>query len=70
MQAGTTIAPATRIEIQLTNGVRVFVPISDSETVENTISIASRLSESFAVFRVFVTVPHNHYRQALHSVSV
>ena len=44
MQAGTTIAPATRIEIQLPNGVRVFVPISDSETVEHTISIASRLS--------------------------
>lgn len=45
MQAGTTIAPATRIEIQLTNGVRVFVPISDSETVENTLAVASRLSD-------------------------
>ena len=44
MQAGTTTAPATRIEIQLTNGVRVFVPISDFETVENTIAVASRLS--------------------------
>lgn len=44
MQAGTTASPATRIEIQLTNGVRVFVPISDFETVENTIAVASRLS--------------------------
>ena len=44
MQAGTTTAPATRIEIQLTNGVRVFVPISDFETVENTIAVVSRLS--------------------------
>jgi microcystin-dependent protein len=44
MQAGATASPATRIEIQLTNGVRVFVPISDSETVENTIAVASRLS--------------------------
>lgn len=43
-QAGATVEPSTRIEIQLANGVRVFVPISDSETVENTISIASRLS--------------------------
>ncbi len=44
MQAGTTASPATRIEIQLTNGVRVFVPISDFETVENTIAVASRLT--------------------------
>lgn len=44
MQAGTTIAPGTRIEIQLANGVRVFVPISDPESVENIISVASRLS--------------------------
>ena len=44
MQAGTTAAPATRIEIQLTNGVRVFVPILDFETIENTIAVASRLS--------------------------
>ena len=44
MQAGATASPSTRIEIQLTNGVRVFVPISDSETVENTIAVASRLS--------------------------
>ena len=44
MQAGATASPATRIEIQLTNGVRVFVPISDFETVENTIAVASRLS--------------------------
>jgi hypothetical protein len=43
MQAGATASPATRIEIQLTNGVRVFVPILDFETVENTISVASRL---------------------------
>ena len=44
MQAGATAASATRIEIQLTNGVRVFVPISDFETVENAIKVASRLS--------------------------
>ena len=44
MQAGTTTAPATRIEIQLTNGVRVFIPISDFQTVENIIAVASRLS--------------------------
>ena len=44
MQAAATASPATRIEIPLTNGVRVFVPISDSETVENTIAVASRLS--------------------------
>jgi len=44
MQAGTTTSLATRIEIQLTNGVRVYVPISDFETVENTIVVASRLS--------------------------
>ena len=44
MQAGATASPSTRIEIPLTNGVRVFVPISDSETVENTIAVASRLS--------------------------
>ena len=44
MQAGATASPSTRIEIQLTNGVRVFVPISDFETVENTIAVASRLS--------------------------
>ena len=44
MQAGATASPSTRIEIQLTNGVRVFVPISDSETVENAIAVASRLS--------------------------
>ncbi len=44
MQAGATASPATRIEIQLTNGVRVFVPISDFETVENTIAVASRLT--------------------------
>lgn len=44
MQAGATASPETRIEIQLTNGVRIFVPISDSETVENTIAVASRLS--------------------------
>jgi hypothetical protein len=44
MQAGATISPATRIEIQLTNGVRVFVPISDFESVENAIKVASRLS--------------------------
>ena len=44
MQVGGTALPATRIEIQLTNGVRVFVPISDFETVENTIAVASRLS--------------------------
>lgn len=44
MQTEATASPLTRIEIQLTNGVRVFVPISDSETVEHTISIASRLS--------------------------
>ena len=43
-QAAATASPATRIEIPLTNGVRVFVPISDSETVENTIAVASRLS--------------------------
>lgn len=43
-QAGTTTAPGTRIEIQLANGVRVFVPISDPESVENIISVASRLS--------------------------
>jgi hypothetical protein len=44
MQAGATASPVTRIEILLTNGVRVFVPISDFETVENTIAVASRLS--------------------------
>jgi hypothetical protein len=44
MQGGAIGSPATRIEIQLTNGVRVFVPISDFETVENTLSVASRLS--------------------------
>ena len=44
MQAGVTASPATRIEIQLTNGVRVFVPISDFETVENAMTVASRLS--------------------------
>ena len=44
MQAGAAASPSTRIEIQLTNGVRVFVPISDFETVENTIAVASRLS--------------------------
>lgn len=44
MQSGATASPATRIEIQLTNGVRVFVPISDFETVENAIKVASRLS--------------------------
>ena len=44
MQAGAAAAPSTRIEIHLTNGVRVFVPISDFETVENTIAVASRLS--------------------------
>lgn len=43
-QAGATVAPSTRIEIQLTNGVRIFVPISDSQTVESTVSIASCLS--------------------------
>jgi len=43
-QAGTTTAPGTRIEIQLANGVRVFVPISAPESVENIISAASRLS--------------------------
>jgi len=45
-QAAATASPSTRIEIHLTNGVRVFVPISDSETVENTLSVASRLSAS------------------------
>mgnify|MGYP003532206246 CR=1 FL=1 len=44
MQAGATASPSTRIEVQLTNGVCVFVPISDAETVENTIAVASRLS--------------------------
>ncbi|MEJ7595059.1 MAG: transposase [Planctomycetaceae bacterium] len=44
MQAGSVASPATRIEIHLTNGVRVFVPISDFETVENTIGVVSRLS--------------------------
>ena len=44
MQAGATASLSARIEIQLTNGVRVFVPISDFETVENTITVASRLS--------------------------
>ena len=44
MQTGATASPSTRIEILLTNGVRVFVPISDFETVENTITAASRLS--------------------------
>lgn len=44
MQAGAIASPATRIEIQLTNGVRVFVPISDFETVQNTIAVASRIS--------------------------
>ena len=44
MQTEATASPSTRIEIQLTNGVRVFVPISDSETIENTIAVASRLS--------------------------
>ena len=44
MQAGAAASPATRIEIQLTNGVRFFVPISDFETIENTIKVASRLS--------------------------
>ena len=44
MQTGATASPSTRIEIQLTNGVRVFVPISDFETIENTIAVASRLS--------------------------
>ncbi len=44
VQATATASPATRIEIQLPNGVRVFVPISDSETVENTLAVASRLS--------------------------
>lgn len=44
MQGGTTTAPGTRIEIQFANGVRVFVPISDPESVENIISAASRLS--------------------------
>ena len=42
--AGAAAAPSTRIEIQLTNGVRVFVPISNSESVQNTIAVASRLS--------------------------
>jgi hypothetical protein len=37
-------SPPTRIEILLTNGIRVFVPISDPESVENIISVASRLS--------------------------
>lgn len=45
-QAAATASPSTRIEIHLTNGVRVFVPISDSETVENTLAVASRLSAS------------------------
>ena len=44
MQTGAAIRPSRRIEIQLTNGVRVFVPISDVETIENTIAVASRLS--------------------------
>ena len=44
MQAGATASPSTRIEIQLTNGVRIFVPVSDFETVKNTITVASRLS--------------------------
>jgi hypothetical protein len=44
MQAGTATAPGTRIEIQFTNGIRVFVPMSDPETVENIISVAGRLS--------------------------
>jgi hypothetical protein len=44
MQTGAATLPSIRIEIHLPNGVRVFLPISDSETVENTISIASRLS--------------------------
>ena len=44
VQAGATASPAAHIEIRLTNGVRVFVPISDFETVENTIAVASRLS--------------------------
>jgi hypothetical protein len=43
MQPGAA-SPSTRIEIQLTNGVRVFVPISDAETVQKTIAVASRLS--------------------------
>ena len=44
MQAGAPASPATRIEIQLRNGVRVFVPISDFEAVEIAIAVASRLS--------------------------
>ena len=44
MHGGAIGSPATRIEILLTNVVRVFVPISDFETVENTLSVASRLS--------------------------
>ena len=44
MQTGAAIRPSRRIEIQLTNGVRVFIPISDFQTVENIIAVASRLS--------------------------
>ena len=44
MQTGAATLPSRRIEIQLTNGVRVFVPISDAETIENRIAVASRLS--------------------------
>ena len=44
LQAGATASTATGIEIQLTNGVRDFVPISDFESVKYAIKVASGLS--------------------------
>jgi len=44
LQTGATTTPSDRIEIQLANGVRVFVPMTDSETVEKMIAVASRLA--------------------------
>lgn len=44
MQAGANAAPATRIEIRLTGGVRTLVPISDFETIENTLAAPNCLA--------------------------
>ena len=45
-QPSPAASPSTRIEIRLANGVRIFVPFSDANTVQAVIETASRLSIS------------------------
>lgn len=45
---GPAASPSTRIEIRLGNGVRIFVPCSDANTLQAVIETAGRISISAA----------------------